>query len=814
MTKTRSIQLSSLKEYGDLIPHSVCALDSTGKLLYANQYLLKTHGLTIARLESLFAQPNFKEFRQLAVDSLTMGEGQESRQQLDFSDRHNWYEIKSQPYLFGDPNETFCVLALTPMSHSLLETKAAFSDDMLINHLRSTVLAEALPHFVWCCDGEVACEYANSRMSDYTGLTEEQLRGKKWFELLHQDDYERSVAKWREAMSGPNIYSVEHRIRDADGNYRWFNSRATAILDEAGAVKRWFGTSTDIHDQVLAKAELESAVQALDRETAQRHRADKKLDTQYAVSAVLAISKSLQEAAPKILGSICETLGWDWGGIWTIAPDETPPRFRYLSGNDKMHPDTAIPEQLLENSQEFVTSIFATNRPAWISRSPCSDAAKQHPLPHFQSGSALALPVMSEQGCSACMIFFSAENLEPDKDILQMLMTLAGNIGQFIDHWRAEQLTRSQGAQAMRAETRLRAILSSMREGLCQLDSEGRFIYLNPAAEKMLGYELDAVHNENMHDLIYARHLHGKDCTKEECPIFSVMYTGQPCHIEEDSFLTKDQSLLTVQFSSAPLLVDDELAGAVIVFRDIGELIKLRQQRDSFFAILTHDLKTPLLAADRVLGPLLQGASGPFNQEQSHVLELLKKSNAELLQMVQIVLALYRFSDTRTLQNEAVDLKSAARYAIAQTSGLAELRKITITETCSPPPSASVYADSTAIQHLIANLVENAVKFSPIGGKVDLRIRQLENNIKIEVTDSGFGLSEEEMSLLFLPFQKHRKGKRGVHSNSGLGLYLCKQIVESYKGQIECTSVEGQGATFTVTLPALKTQLIPERQVS
>jgi PAS domain S-box-containing protein len=550
---------------------------------------------------------------------------------------------------------------------------------------------------------------------------------------------------------------------------------------------------------------LENTVRALDTEVLKRRRADRQLDTQYAVSAVLAISKSLQEAAPNILHNICENLGWDWGGFWTKTSDEPKAKFSYLQNSPESHSSRIIPEQLLENAQQLVNSIRATNRPAWISRSANTNLEKtpQHPLPNFTSGSALALPVMSGSECSACMIFFSTENREPDKDILQMLMTLAGNIGQFIDHWRAEQLTRSQGIEASRAETRLRAILSSMREGLCQLDSEGRCIYLNPAAEKMLGYEFSAVRNQKMHDLIYARHLDGNDCNQHECPILSVMYTGKPRYNEEDSFLAKDQTLLTVQFSSAPLVVNDELAGVVIVFRDISELMKLRQQRDSFFAILTHDLKTPLLAADRVLGPLLKGASGPFNTEQSHVLALLKKSNSELLQMVQSVLALYRYSDNKALQIEFVDVKAAAKYAVAQTSGFAESRKITVKQSCSTGDLRSIEADNTAIQHMIANLIENAIKYTPTGGVVDVSLAMIDDSVQIEVRDSGFGLSEVEMANLFVPLQR-KLSKRGNNANSGLGLYLCKQIVESYKGHITCESREGHGATFTVLLPAAK----------
>jgi PAS domain S-box-containing protein len=539
---------------------------------------------------------------------------------------------------------------------------------------------------------------------------------------------------------------------------------------------------------------LENTVRALDTEVLKRRRVDRQLDTQYAVSAVLAISKSLQEAAPNILHNICENLGWDWGGFWTKSSDEPKAKFTYLPNSPESHSSRNIPEQLLENAQQLVNSIRATNRPAWISRSAetNSEKAPHHPLPNFTSGSALALPVMSGSDCSACMIFFSTENREPDKDILQMLMTLAGNIGQFIDHWRAEQLTRSQGLEAMRAETRLRAILSSMREGLCQLDSEGRCIYLNPAAEKMLGYEFSSVRDQKMHDLIYARHLDGHDCNQQECPILSVMYTGKPRYNEEDSFLAKDQTLLTVQFSSAPLVVNNELAG-----------VKLRQQRDSFFAILTHDLKTPLLAADRVLGPLLKGASGPFNTEQSHVLALLKKSNSELLQMVQSVLALYRYSDNKALQIESVDVKAAAKYAVAQTSGFAASRKITVNQSCAAGELRSIDADSTAIQHMIANLIENAIKYTPTGGVVDVRLAVIEDLVRIEVQDSGPGLSEVEMANLFVPLQR-KLSKRGNNANSGLGLYFCKQIVESYKGHIACESREGHGATFTVLLPAAK----------
>lgn len=809
MNRIKSNQLEALRECGDLIPHSVCVLAKDGKLLYANKHLLTEAAIELSELEEGLAHPSAAPL--IALVSVCISENEEKTWQFELelkSGRPGVYLVRGQPQFWNA--ESYCVLSLTKMQQQIFDGKKyqveGSAGTLVTDTSDPWELMEALPHMIWCVDHNNYCEYANKRLLDYTGWTQEEVKY-EWYGLLHPEDRERTRSAWNEAYQSRQQFSIDHRVKDRDGNYRWFHSRATALCNNDGTVRHWFGTSTDIHDQVLAKAELERTIKALDRESAKRLRSDQYLHAQYSVTAILAVAKSMQEAAPQILTSICTNLGWDWGGIW-IRPDKNGKARRacdYLSESQDDAARVPIPSQLLQNAQEFIESTISEQRPTWISRSVEEKSARQLNLsPHyFHSGTALALPIISEQGCSACMVFFSPQPQEPDKEVLQTLTSIAASVGQQIDHWKADELTTSQGLQAMRTETRLRAILSSMREGIFQIDSEGRCIYLNPAAEKMLGYELEEIQTKNMHDLVYARHLHGKDCNKNECPVVSVIDTGKPCHVEEDTFLTKDQLPLTVQFSSAPLIVDDTRAGAVVVFRDIGELVKLRQQRDSFFAILTHDLKTPLLAADRVLGPLLQGASGPFNEEQAHVLELLKKSNAELLQMVQIVLALYRYSDSKTLQKEPVDVKAVARFAISQTSGLAEAKNITVTETDTLRGTLAVYADSTAVQHLIANLLENAIKFTPAGGKVHLSLGEENGNIKIVVRDSGLGLSDQELKSLFHPVSQQRPGKRNILSNSGLGLYLCKQIVDSYRGQIGCKSIPGEGATFTVTLPTM-----------
>jgi two-component system, chemotaxis family, CheB/CheR fusion protein len=125
---------------------------------------------------------------------------------------------------------------------------------------RYRTLAESLPQLVWTCHPDGNCDYFNAKYSEYTGVPLEQLLGQGWRESIHPKDREQTCDYWMDALKGQAPYDLEYRIRRADGEFHWFKVRAVPLRDRHGAIVKWFGTSTDIHDQKQAREILERTV--------------------------------------------------------------------------------------------------------------------------------------------------------------------------------------------------------------------------------------------------------------------------------------------------------------------------------------------------------------------------------------------------------------------------------------------------------------------------------------------------------------------------------------------------------------------------
>ncbi len=216
-----------------------------------------------------------------------------------------------------------------------------------------------------------------------------------------------------------------------------------------------------------------------------------------------------------------------------------------------------------------------------------------------------------------------------------------------------------------------------------------------------------------------------------------------------------------------------------------------------FVAMLTHDLKTPLIAAGRVLKAVIQGKSGLLSPEQTDVLSMVQKNNEELLDMIQKALELYR--NCGSLNREKIDVALTVRECIDQMSRAAEAASLILRNDL-PKNLPEIKGDKDALKHLLINLLSNAIKFTPAGGSIVLNARVENHNVLLSVKDSGVGLSAAEQKNLFQPFWQGEAG-RAKEGGSGLGLYLCRQIADSHGGKITCESEAGKGSTFTVSLP-------------
>src|SRR5262245_19565377 len=137
-----------------------------------------------------------------------------------------------------------------------LTERKQLEEQLRQNQLYLRLLTETVPQLVWSCRADGECDYLSPQWVSYTGVPESEQLGFGWLNQLHPDDQGRALTAWTNAVKGSDTYDMEFRIRGADGNYRWFKSRALPLRSDEGAVVKWFGTSTDMEDQKLVEALL------------------------------------------------------------------------------------------------------------------------------------------------------------------------------------------------------------------------------------------------------------------------------------------------------------------------------------------------------------------------------------------------------------------------------------------------------------------------------------------------------------------------------------------------------------------------------
>lgn len=239
---------------------------------------------------------------------------------------------------------------------------------------------------------------------------------------------------------------------------------------------------------------------------------------------------------------------------------------------------------------------------------------------------------------------------------------------------------------------------------------------------------------------------------------------------------------------------------AIIICTDVSERVRLANQRDEFIAALAHDIRNPLIGELRVLNGIISGALGEICAPVKSALESLMKSNNSLLLMMTNMLEVYELEASgTTLHLERMELADLVEEVISEMNYLtigSEMR-LEFEALCK---SSTIEGDDTALRRVIQNLSYNAVKYADSGSTITVSISEDDSgNILLRVHNTGPKIKDEEKLHLFDRFTKATLGRRYMHS-SGLGLYLCKKIIEGHGGIIGCTS-DDNGTTFLVSIP-------------
>jgi PAS domain S-box-containing protein len=229
-------------------------------------------------------------------------------------------------------------------------------------------------------------------------------------------------------------------------------------------------------------------------------------------------------------------------------------------------------------------------------------------------------------------------------------------------------------------------------------------------------------------------------------------------------------------------------------------LLELDRLKDEFVALVSHELRTPLTSIRGYLELVLDGEAGSVTDEQRQFLGIVERNANRLLDLVGDLLFLAQIEAGKlSLEVGAVDLAGVAAESVETARPLAEEKNITLTLATGPVPLLA--GDGARLAQLLDNLVSNAVKFTPAGGRVDVRATSSRGKAILEVRDTGMGIPAEEQEHVFERFFRTTRATEQAIQGTGLGLAICKAIVHAHGGQITLASSDGEGAAFRVAIP-------------
>ena len=367
------------------------------------------------------------------------------------------------------------------------------------------------------------------------------------------------------------------------------------------------------------------------------------------------------------------------------------------------------------------------------------------------------------------------------------------------------------------AKAKYGALLASIGDGIIYTDSSGKIVLMNKAAEKMLGWKIDEAIGRVYDEVVLLEDKNGTIVPIGKKPLRKA-FEGHTTTTTTMYLLSKNKIKFPVAITISPVILDNNIIGAVEVFRDITKEKEVDKSKSEFVSLASHQLRTPLTSIGWYIEMLQSGDVGNLNDKQHKFLSEIYAGNKRMVGLVDALLNIYRMElGTFVVETKPTDIILLVRGVVDEQKQKIEAKKLKLSEKYAKGIPL-FNADPKLLQILFQNLISNAVKYTPEGGKITIAISLADDNgqispsnrkptdpshVLIKVSDTGYGIPEKQQNQIFTKFFRADNVREKDTDGIGLGLYIAKTITHNALGNIWFESVEGKGTTFYLTLPLL-----------
>ena len=633
---------------------------------------------------------------------------------------------------------------------------------------RYRFLAEAQPDQIWTALRSGELDYVNQRVLDYFGTSFSEQVADGWMKVVHPDDLPRTLKLWQASLDTGKPYENELRLRRAsDDSYRWHLTRALPMRNRRGEIVKWFGSNTDIDDRKRAEDAERFIVEA--GET---------------LGSSLDYRATLGTLAKMAVPRIC-----DWSRVDILEGG----RLRTLAIE---HVDPQKIELALELARRYPEDPEAAQGPPRVIRTGESELAteiSEEKLSElavddlhlglvrelgFQS--YMCVPLVARGRTLGVISFVSAESgRRYGPEDLALAEELARRAGTAVEN---AQLYREVEERAQAAR-----VLETVGDGVVLVDLDGVVRLWNKAAEAITRLQRADVVGRRAADV-----LPGWDDLVARVPVVGAPGPGSAPTLPIE--LDADERWLSVSGVGF-----DE--GTVYAFRDVTEERGLERIRQDLVSTVSHELRTPLAA---IYGSALTLARQDLALEEamrSKLLDVIVEESSRLGDIVNDLLLVSQLDAGRLdLHVEQCDAQALAEGVVdAARTHLPE--GVTVELAAVGEDLPPVVADEGQLRQVLGNILDNAMKYSPEGGDVHMRLERVNGYVRFTVADEGLGIPPAERNRIFEKFYRLDPDMTGGIGGTGLGLYISRELVHRVNGRIWVEPNSRRGSVFHVEIP-------------
>jgi PAS domain S-box-containing protein len=761
------------RQLADTMPHIVWTANGEGEVDYFNGRWYEYTGLSP---EASLAEMAWRSVvhpddvgRLLGLRDPAVAEGQGFQADVRLRDRqgnYRWHIVRSVPVC----DESGRVVRRFGTASDIDDRRRA-EEALRASEQRFRFLAESIPHLVWTGGPDGLVNYASPRLLEYLGITLDHPMWPTWADALHPEDRAPTMMAWERSVRDGTEYQVEHRLRGADGQYRWFLGQALPQHDDAGRLAGWYGTCTDIDSRRRGQQEIERLNGVL------KARVDE-LETLFETIPIgIAIAEDNQCARIRVNPALERWIETPSGSnaSFTAPPGEQPENFRFRRDGREIPPND-LPMQVAAREGhpvigEALEIAFNDGRTKVI---------HGHATPLFNEagrprGAVGAFMDMTEWRRVETALAESEERLR--------LAVEATGLGLFDRDMRTGRLRWSPPTLAI--------------FGLPPDDpiTFGRFLaMIHPEDRERIGAAIDRALDPTIagdYDAEF-RCVRDDGTTRWVHARGRAFFEGQGAARRAVRFVGTAQDITARKDAEAQLHEAKEAAETA------------NRAKDRFLAVLSHELRTPL--APVVTAVALMEMTPDLPPEVREYLAMIRRNIALETRLIDDLLDLSRvISGKLRLDRRPTSLNDLVEHVLDIVGGEAHDKGLTVEMSLGARPDL-VDADPARLQQMVWNLVKNAAKFTPAGGTIRIATRPAgAGRVEVEVRDTGKGISPEALPYIFDPFEQGDPAITRQFGGLGLGLSIAKAVADRHGGTIRAASEGlGRGSSFVVTLPLVR----------